>query len=202
MPRPGNWRNGGCESSALSAGVVGAARAATPTGAACLKRITAAAIAAVFPAAGTGTALATATAGITAAAAAALTVTPAIAIAATAVVATAPVTTPTAATGGAAARLSLVDPQGAAHQLGTLEAIDGPVFHLGIRHLHEGEAALAAGVTLERKRAVRHLSKGRKQLCHVFLLCTEGQIADKNAHEPGRPRGRSMRAPGPQIHQA
>ena len=203
MRRPGNWRSGGSEGSALGAGVVVATGTAAPAGAASLKGIATTAVAAVFPAAGTGAALATSALPITTT----LAVTPAIAVTGTAVVATAsavstsPITT-ASATGSSTTGLGLVDAQGAAHQLSALQRVDGLGFHLGIRHLHEGEATLAPGIALEREGAVHHLTKGCKQLCHVFLFCTEGQIADKNAHEPGRPQGRSMRAPGPLTGQA
>ena len=206
MPRPGNWRSGGSEGSALGAGVVVATGTAAPAGAARLEGITTTAIAAVFPAAGTGAALATSGLAITGTTT--LAVTPAIAVTGTAVVATASavstaaIAATTAATGGGTTGLGLVDAQGAAHQLSALQRVDGLGFHLGVRHLHEGEATLAPGIALKREGAVHHLTKGCKQLCHVFLFCTEGQIADKNAHEPGRPQGRSMRAPGPLTGQA
>lgn len=182
---------------------LGPAVTVTPTAAtasaARFKGITtaAAAITAVFPATGTGAAL-TATGiapPVVVATAAAVTTTTAAAIAAS------PIAT-TTSTGGTATGLGLVDPQGAAHQLRALQAIDGPVFHLGIGHLHEGESALAAGIPLQREGAVHDFAKGGKQLCHVLLLSTEGQIANKNTHEPGRPQGRSMRAPGPLTGQA
>jgi hypothetical protein len=198
MPRPGNWRNGACEGSALNPAVIVTPGAAA-AGAARFEGITAA-IAAIFPAAGTGATL-TATPITTTA----LAVTTPIAVAAATVVTTTTTAVAAAATtpaGSTATGLSLVDAQGTAHQLGALQTIDGPVFHLGIRHLHEGESALAAGVTLQRKGAVHHVAERRKKLCHVLLLSSEGQIANKNTHEPGRPPGRSMRAPGPQTGKA
>jgi len=116
---------------------------------------------------------------------------------ATATAAITTTTTTTTTTGGSATGLSLVDPQGTAHQLGALQGLDGSILQAGIGHLHEGKATLAARIPLQGQGAVRHLSVGRKQLCNVFLFCAEGQIADKNAHEPGRPRGLAMRASGP-----
>lgn len=189
MPRPGSWRNGACEGLALGPAVTVTPRAAT-AGAARFKGITTttAAITAVFPAAGTGAAL-TATGIATTA------------VVTTAAIAASPRATATS-TGGTATGLGLVDPQGTSHQLGALQAIDGPVFHLGIGHLHKSESALAAGIPLQRKGAVHHVAKGGKQLSYVLLLSTEGQIANKNTHEPGRPQGRSMRAPGPLTGQA
>ena len=54
--------------------------------------------------------------------------------------------------------------------------------HLGIGHLDEGEAALAAGVPLQRQGTVDHFAEGCKQFSHVLLLRAEGKIADENAH--------------------
>lgn len=56
---------------------------------------------------------------------------------------------PTTATAATTARFSLVDAKRATHQLGCLQAVDGPAFHLGIGHLHEGESALAARIPLQ-----------------------------------------------------
>ena len=183
-----------------------AATAATATGAAGTEGIAtavAAAIAAVLPAAGAGTTL-TATTGAIAVVAAATTaitttcsVTAATAIAdaitTAAAVATAPgapitttaIATTTAATG--AAGFGFVDAQRAAHQLGALQGLDGTVLTVVIRHLHEGEAAFAAGVALQGQRAVRHITEGREQLGNILLLSTEGEISNKNAHRPRGP---------------
>ena len=181
-----------------------AATAATATGAAGTKGIAtavAAAIAAVLPAAGAGTTL-TATAGAIAVVAAATTaittsssVTAATAIAAaitTAAVAAptgatiaAAIATTTAATG--AAGFGFVDTQRAAHQLGALEGVDGAGLAVFISQLHEGEAALAAGVALEGQEAVGHLAERCEQLGHVLLFRAEGEVSYKNAHRPRGP---------------
>jgi hypothetical protein len=179
-----------------------AARAATATGAAGTKGITAAiatAITAVLPAAGAGTTLTATTGAISAAIATAVTttsVTAATAIAAaistTAAVATAPgatittaIATTTAATG--AARFGFVDTQRAAHQLGALEGVNGAGLTVFISQLHEGEAALAAGVALEGQEAVGDLAEGCEQLGHVLLFRAEGEVSYKNAHRPRGP---------------
>ena len=75
-----------------------------------------------------------------------------------------------------------VDAQGTAHELSALEAINGPVFRLGIGHFHKGEAPLAAGVPLKREGTIRYVAVGGEELHDVFLLSAEGEIANKNAH--------------------
>jgi hypothetical protein len=47
-----------------------------------------------------------------------------------------------------AARLGLVDAEGAAHQLGSLKPFNRLGFQLRIGHLHKGEATLAPGIPL------------------------------------------------------
>jgi hypothetical protein len=84
----------------------------------------------------------------------------------------------------AAAGLGLVDAQGTAHQLSPLEGIDGLGFGGVIRHLDKGEAALPPGVALEGQGTGHHLTEGCKQFRDVFLLSTEGKVANKDAHEP------------------
>ena len=206
MPRPDSWRSAGFRSSTLGTGTVFATATAAAARAAGLEGISTTAVAAVFPAPGTRSTLTASPLAVTATGLAIAT--SAMAIAAAAVAATAAITASATAVaaattaGGGATGLSLVDAQGTAHQLRTLQRVDGPGFHLRIRHLHEGEAPLAPRIALKGQGAVHHLPVGRKQLCHVFLLCSEGQIADKNAHEPGRPRSRAMRAPGPLTAQA
>ena len=186
---------------------VGVARAGTPaaaapTTAALAKAVatTATAIAAVFPATGSGATLSgrgsgTATTGV-ATTSTAVTTTTTTGVAATA----AAITTATAAraTGAttatpttAGAGLGLVDAQRAAHQLGALQGLDGTVLTVVIRHLHEGEAAFAAGVALQGQRAVRHITEGSEQLGNILLLSTEGEISNKNAHRPKGPTGGS-----------
>ena len=137
------------------------------------------AVAAVFPAFGTGAPIATAAIAATATAitsTAAITATTTTAVAA----ATAWSATTTAAT--ATAGFGLVDAQGTAHQLGALEGVDRPGLGVGVGHLDKGEAALAAGVTLQWQRAIDHVSEGSEQLSHVLLLSAEGKIADENTH--------------------
>lgn len=115
------------------------------------------------------------------------------AVVAAAAVAAATAVAATAATAVAAAAAAattgtagfcFVDAQGTAHQLSALESFDGALFGGLISHLDESEATLTAGVTLQRKRAVRHLSKRGEQLNDVLLFRTEGEVADKNAHWP------------------
>ena len=171
--------------------------AAAPTTAALAKAVatTATAIAAVFPATGSGatlsrrgsgtaatgvattsTAVTTTSTGVAATAAAITTATAARATGAT-------TATPTTAGAG----LGLVDAQRAAHQLSALQGLDGTVLTVVIRHLHEGEAAFAAGVALQGQRAVRHITEGSEQLGNILLLSTEGEISNKNAHRPKGP---------------
>ena len=179
---------------------VGVARAGTPaaaapTTAALAKAVatTATAIAAVFPATGSGATLSrrgsgTAATGV-ATTSTAVTTTTTTGVAATA----AAITTATAAratgatTTTACAGLGLVDAQRAAHQLSALQGLDGTVLTVVIRHLHEGEAAFAAGVALQGQRAVRHITEGSEQLGNILLLSTEGEISNKNAHRPKGP---------------
>jgi hypothetical protein len=185
----------------LLASVV-AATAATPTGAtgtegittAITATVTTAAITAVFPAASSRAALAaatsaaTTTAGITTATAistAAVAATTAVAAAARAAITTATAIAATTTTG--AAGFGFVDAQGAAHQLGALEGVDGAGLTVLISHLHEGEAALAAGVALEGKETVADLTKGCEQLGNVLLFRAEGEVSYKNAHRPRGP---------------
>jgi len=89
----------------------------------------------------------------------------------------------TATTAGAAG-LSLVDAQGATHQFGALQTLNGTLFGGFIHHFHEGEATLATRVPLKRKGTVRDLAEGREQLNNVLLFRTEGEVADKNTHWP------------------
>jgi hypothetical protein len=213
---PPSWRGGGSdrrhtkpqgwEGSALSTRVIAIATAAATTtaGTAGLEVVTAA-ITAILPAAGAGTATLTAAAPAAAVttAAAVATTTAAIAAAAapvataTATAAAAVATAATAAvaattTAAATAWLGLVDAKGAAHQLGPLQALDGPVLGVTVRHLDEGETALATGVALQGKGAVHDLAKGGEELTHVFLLGAEGKIANKNTHGPTRNRTNAM----------
>ena len=193
-PPPGSWRNGACEANqpgvpadsdfgaavitatavlttaATGAASAGAARFEDVGGGTATTVSTAAAVAAVFPALGTGAPIATATASVATASVAAAT--------AVATTTTRGATTTTATTAG----LGLVDAQGTAHQLSTLEGIDRAGLGVGVGHLDEGEAALAAGVALQRQRAVDHVSERSEQLSHVLLLSAEGKIADENTH--------------------
>jgi len=89
----------------------------------------------------------------------------------------------TPAAGSAAPGLGLVDAEGTAHQFSALQGFDRPILHLGIRHLHEGETPLATRIPLQGKGAVQNVAEGRKQFSHIFLLSTEGKIANKDAHE-------------------
>ena len=185
-----------------------AATAATATGAAGTEGIAtavAAAIAAVLPAAGAGTTLTATTGAISTAVAATAAITTAVtttsvtaatAIAAAittaavaaptgATIAAAAVATTTAATG--AAGFGFVDAQRTAHQLGALEGVDGAGLTVFISQLHEGEAALAAGVALEGQEAVGHLAERCEQLGHVLLFRAEGEVSYKNAHRPRGP---------------
>jgi hypothetical protein len=136
------------------------------------------AVAAVFPAFGTGAPIATA-----AVAATAITSPAAITAATTTTVAAAaPARGATTTAATATAGFGLVDAQGTAHQLGALEGVDRPGLGVGVGHLDKGEAALAAGVTLQGQRAIDHVSEGSEQLSHVLLLSAEGKIADENTH--------------------
>ena len=173
------------------------ATAAAATGAARIKIVARGrggrAIAAVFPAAGTGAAAPRApAASSTATAIAVAAATPSIATTATSDSTSVAVTAATlAATTAAAgpAGLSLVDAQGAAHQLSPLQGVDGLGFGSVIDHLHEGEAALAPGISLEGQGTADHVTKGCKQFRYVVLLSAERKVADKDTHEPKIDRG-------------
>jgi hypothetical protein len=191
----------------LDRSVVAAAAAATPRAASAegITATVATAVAAVFPTARTGAAFTATTGTISASVAttAAITtavtttsvtataVATAIAITTTAITATpgaaitTAIATTTAATG--AAGFGFVDTQRAAHQLGALEGVDGAGLTVFISQLHEGEAALAAGVALEGQEAVGHLAEGCEQLGHVLLFRAEGEVSYKNAHRPRGP---------------
>lgn len=188
----GSWRSGASDGagpaggrldSAFSAAVIATTTAAAAAGAAAVEGVGAttitAAVAAVFPAAGPG---APVTAAAIAATAAAVTTPFTAAVATATAIPTAAGTTPTAATTAARAGLGLVDAQRPAHQLSTLERIDGPGLGFGIGHLDEGEATLATGVALEGKGAVHHLAIRGEEFNDVLLLGAEGKIADENAH--------------------
>ena len=174
--------------------VTPAAAAPTTAGLAEAVATAATAIAAVFPATGSGATLSgrgsgTATTGVATTATAVTTTATGVAATAaavtTATAARATSATTTAATAGAG--FGLVDTQRAAHQLSALQGLDGTVLAVVIRHLHEGEAAFAAGVALQGQRAVRHITEGREQLSNILLLSTEGEISNKNAHGPKGP---------------
>ena len=178
---------------AVSVARAGTPAAAAPTTAALAKAV-ATAIAAVFPATGSGATLSgrgsgTATTGVATTATAVTTTATGVAATAaavtTATAARATSATTTAATAGAG--FGLVDTQRAAHQLSALQGLDGTVLTVVIRHLHEGEAAFAAGVALQGQRAVRHITEGSEQLGNILLLSTEGEISNKNAHRPKGP---------------
>lgn len=158
-----------------ASGLLGAATA-TPTHPTRLIGI-ATAIAAVLPATGTGVAIRALGAVVAAASTAIPTATAVVAASTTAGAAVVATTAAAAATG-----LGLVDPQGATHQLGALQGIDGLGLQLGIDELDKGETTLTAGVPLEREGTIRHLTKRREELDHILLLGAEGKIANKNAH--------------------
>ena len=159
---------------AIATGMVAAT--AAPTGTASIKTVAGSVTTtAVFPAAGPGAIAAAFAAGTGVAA----TTTTAAAVATAAGSATAAATT-------AAAGLSLIDAEGAPHQLGTLQAIDGLGFQFGIGHLHEGETTLATRIPLEGKGTVDHFAVGGEEFDHVFLLSAEGKIADEDAHGTSR----------------
>ena len=178
---------------------VGVARAGTPaaaapTTAALAKAVatTATAIAAVFPATGSGATLSgrgsgTATTGVATTSTAVTTTTTGVAATAAAITTATAARATGATTTTACAGLGLVDAQRAAHQLSALQGLDGTVLTVVIRHLHEGEAAFAAGVALQGQRAVRHITEGSEQLGNILLLSTEGEISNKNAHRPKGP---------------
>ena len=208
--RPSPWRSGAIRRDlasrrpclAFGAPVVAAladiattgipATAAAAAGAARIKIVArgrgARAIAAVFPAAGTGAAAPSAPAASSTAIAVI-----AVAAAATPSLATATAVAVAAATLAAAAAgpagLSLVDAQGAAHQLSPLEGVDGLDFGSVIDHLDEGETALAPGISLEGQGTADHVTKGCKQFRYVVLLSAERKVADKDTHEPKIDRG-------------
>lgn len=142
--------------------------------------VLAASVAAVFPSPGSGTTVGAiaATGGGAAVATAVTTPSVAPAIATTTTTAAARCSAPASP----APRFGLVDAQRAAHQLRPLEAVDGPAFHLGIGHFHEGEATLATRIPLQGQGAVHHLPVRGKKLDDVFLLGAEGEITDKDAH--------------------
>jgi hypothetical protein len=121
---------------------------------------------------------------VTAATAAAIAATAAAIATTAAAIATAAGSAATAA--AAAAGLSLIDAEGAPHQLGTLQAVDGLGFQFGIGHLHEGETTLATRIPLEGKGTVDHFAIGGEEFDHVFLLSAEGKIADEDAHGTSR----------------
>lgn len=214
---PSNWRNGVSEAparasaprspltavrsqpSVFSAAVtaVSVARAATPaaaapTTAALAKAVASTAIAAVFPATGSGATLSgrgrgTATTGVATTSTAVTTTTTGVAATAAAITTATAARATGATTATTCAGLGLVDAQRAAHQLSALQGLDGTVLTVVIRHLHEGEAAFAAGVALQGQRAVRHITEGSEQLGNILLLSTEGEISNKNAHRPKGP---------------
>jgi len=167
---------------AIATGIVAAT--AAPTGTASIKTVAGSVTTtAVFPAAGPGAIAAAfaAGAGVAAATAAAIATTAAAVATAAGSAATAATTTTTAAAG-----LSLIDAEGASHQLGTLQAVDGLGFQFGIGHLHEGETTLATRIPLEGKGTVDHFAIGGEEFDHVFLLSAEGKIADEDAHGTSR----------------
>ena len=75
-----------------------------------------------------------------------------------------------------------------------MKGVDRTGFRFVIDHFDEGKAALAPGISLQGERTIHHFAVSCKQLSDIFLLCTEGQIANKNTHEPILERGL---APGP-----
>jgi len=213
---PSNWRNGDSEAparasaprspltavrsqpSVFSAAVtaVSVARAGTPAAAApttaALAKAVATAIAAVFPATGSGATLSRrgsgiATTGVATTSTAVTTTTTGVAATAAAITTATAARATGATTATTCAGLGLVDAQRAAHQLSALQGLDGTVLTVVIRHLHEGEAAFAAGVALQGQRAVRHITEGSEQLGNILLLSTEGEISNKNAHRPKGP---------------
>ena len=164
---------------------------ATPAGATGAEGISTLPTAAVFPAAGTRTSLSSATAVTTTSGVATTSVTATAAITTTTCITTATAVTTaagpataitTATTTAAATGLGLVDAQGATHELGSLQCLNGAHLGLVVGHLHKGEAPLAPRIPLQGKGAAHHLTKGGEQFAHVFLFGPEGEIADKNAH--------------------
>jgi hypothetical protein len=196
-PPPFNWRNGASRAATLLESLRSGGVAAAPTapGATSIEAVATAistAIAAIFPVTGSGGAI-LAAAAVATAAAAVTTPTAAIAATTTAITATAAAVTTaaaslsatTATTTTTAAGFGLVDAKGPAHQLGSLQPFDGPRFHLVICHLHKSETALTAGVPLQREGTIHHITKTGEEFKNVLLLCAEGKIADKDAHERG-----------------
>jgi hypothetical protein len=193
-PPPFNWRNGASRATTLLESLRSGGVAAAPTapGATSIEAVATAistAIAAIFPVTGSGGAILAAAAIATASATAVTTPTAAIATTsiATAAAVTAAATASLSATTAptTAAGFGLVDAKGPAHQLGSLQPFDGPRFHLVIRHLHKSETALAAGVPLQREGTIHNITKAGEEFKNVLLLCAEGKIADKDAHERG-----------------
>jgi hypothetical protein len=184
-PPPFNWRNGASRAATLLESLRSGGVAAAPTapGATSIEAVATAistAIAAIFPVTGSGGAILAAAAIATASAV----TTPTAAIAATAIAAAASLSATTATT-TTGAGFSLVDAKGPAHQLGSLQSFDGPRFHLVIRHLHKSETALTAGVPLQREGTIHNITKTGEEFKNVLLLCAEGKIANKDAHERG-----------------
>jgi hypothetical protein len=70
-----------------------------------------------------------------------------------------------------------------------LQGVDGLDFGSVIDHLHEGEAALAPGISLEGQGTADHVTEGCKQFRYVVLLSAERKVADKDTHEPKIDRG-------------
>ena len=87
-----------------------------------------------------------------------------------------------AATGSATAGFSFVDPKRTAHQFRSLQSFNRRLFGGLISHLNEGKTTLAACIPLKGQRTVDHFTELGKQFNHIFLLCAEGKVADKNAH--------------------
>ena len=169
------------------------ATAAAATGAARIKIVARGrgtrAIAAVFPAAGTGAAAPSAPAATSTAIAVAAATSSLATAATSAAVAVAAATLAATTAAAGPAGLSLVDAQGAAHQLSPLEGVDGLDFGSVIDHLDEGETALAPGISLEGQGTADHVTKGCKQFRYVVLLSAERKVADKDTHEPKIDRG-------------
>ena len=68
-----------------------------------------------------------------------------------------------------------------------MKRIDGSGFAGIISHFNEGETTFTTRIPLKRQGTIRDLAMGGKQFNDVFLLCPEGQIANKNAHFPDGP---------------
>jgi hypothetical protein len=70
--------------------------------------------------------------------------------------------------------------EGASADLGTIECRDGLVTFFSVTHLHEAEAARAAGVPVGHNADAVHLSMGLEKFAQLVFPGIEVQVTDKN----------------------